>query len=80
MIGQTISHYKILDKPPTASRKIGTSSGQVGEGGMGVVYKAQHLKLDRLNWFESSPKGIDIPTEGSLPANLDGGRPRIQPL
>jgi hypothetical protein len=27
MIGQTISHYKILEKPPT-------SSGQVGEGGM----------------------------------------------
>jgi len=27
MISQTISHYKILEKPPT-------SSGQVGEGGM----------------------------------------------
>jgi hypothetical protein len=27
MIGQTISHHKILEKPPT-------SSGQVGEGGM----------------------------------------------
>jgi hypothetical protein len=27
MIGRTISHYKILEKPPT-------SSGQVGEGGM----------------------------------------------